>query len=52
VNPPAIPATKETVRQLDAGAAADLAGEALRLASAEDVRALVSAEMTTTQVGS
>ena len=43
VNPPAIPATKEAVRQLDAGAAADLAGEALRLASAEDVRALVAA---------
>ncbi|HXV03254.1 MAG TPA: phosphoenolpyruvate--protein phosphotransferase [Gaiellaceae bacterium] len=52
VNPPAIPATKEAVRQLDAGAAADLAGEALRLVSAEDVRALVSAEITRTQVGS
>jgi phosphoenolpyruvate-protein phosphotransferase/dihydroxyacetone kinase phosphotransfer subunit len=52
VNPPAIPATKEAVRQLDARAAADLAGEALRLASAEDVRALVSAEMTTAQVES
>jgi multiphosphoryl transfer protein len=46
VNPPAIPATKEAVRRLDAGAAADLAGEALRLASAEDVRALVAAEVT------
>jgi multiphosphoryl transfer protein len=52
VNPPAIPATKEAVRQLDARAAADLAGEALRLASAEGVRALVSAEMTTAQVES
>ncbi len=44
VNPPAIPATKESVRRLDAGAAADLAGEALRLTSAEDVRALLAAE--------
>jgi phosphocarrier protein FPr len=52
VNPPAIPSTKEAVRELDARAAADLAGEALRLVSAEDVRALVSAEMTTAQVGS
>jgi phosphoenolpyruvate-protein phosphotransferase/dihydroxyacetone kinase phosphotransfer subunit len=46
VNPPAIPATKEAVRRLDAGAAADLADEALRLASAEDVRALIAAETT------
>jgi multiphosphoryl transfer protein len=44
VNPPAIPATKEAVRQVDAGAAAALAGEALRLASAEDVRALLADE--------
>jgi phosphocarrier protein FPr len=50
VNPPAIPATKEAVRRLDAGAAAGLAGEALRLASAEDVRALVAAETTTAPV--
>jgi phosphoenolpyruvate-protein kinase (PTS system EI component) len=46
VNPPAIPGTKEAVRRLDAGAGADLAGEALRLASAEDVRALIAAETT------
>jgi phosphocarrier protein FPr len=44
VNPPAIPATKEAVRRLDSEAAADLAGEALRLASAEEVRALVAGE--------
>jgi multiphosphoryl transfer protein len=41
VNPPAIPATKEAVRQLDSEAAGRLAREALRLSSAEDVRALV-----------
>jgi multiphosphoryl transfer protein len=45
VNPPAIPATKEAVRQVDTGAAAALAGEALRLASAEDVRALLAQEV-------
>jgi phosphoenolpyruvate-protein phosphotransferase len=45
VNPPSIPATKEAVRQVDAGAAAALAGEALRLASAEDVRALLAEEI-------
>jgi multiphosphoryl transfer protein len=44
VNPPAIPATKEAVREVDAGAAAALADEALRLSSAADVRALVSGE--------
>jgi phosphoenolpyruvate-protein phosphotransferase/dihydroxyacetone kinase phosphotransfer subunit len=44
VNPPAIPATKEAVRQLDAAAAADLAAEALTLASADDVRALVAGD--------
>jgi phosphoenolpyruvate-protein phosphotransferase/dihydroxyacetone kinase phosphotransfer subunit len=44
VNPPAIPATKEAVRQVDAGEAAVLAREALRLASAEDVRALLADE--------
>jgi phosphoenolpyruvate-protein kinase (PTS system EI component) len=43
VNPPAIPATKEAVRDVDAGAAAALADEALALDSAEDVRALVTA---------
>jgi phosphoenolpyruvate-protein phosphotransferase/dihydroxyacetone kinase phosphotransfer subunit len=42
VNPPAIPATKEAVRKVDAGAAGRLAREALRLSSAEDVRALVA----------
>jgi phosphoenolpyruvate-protein phosphotransferase/dihydroxyacetone kinase phosphotransfer subunit len=42
VNPPAIPATKQAVRQVNAGEAAVLAGEALRLASAEDVRALLA----------
>jgi multiphosphoryl transfer protein len=41
VNPPAIPATKEAVRQVDAAAAA-LADAALRLSSAEDVRTLVA----------
>ncbi|HZB35090.1 MAG TPA: phosphoenolpyruvate--protein phosphotransferase [Gaiellaceae bacterium] len=50
VNAPAIPATKEAVRRLDAGAAADLADEALRLASAEDVRALVAAETSTAPI--
>jgi phosphocarrier protein FPr len=44
VNPPAIPATKEAVRQVDTGAARLLAREALRLSSAEDVRALVATE--------
>jgi multiphosphoryl transfer protein len=44
VNPPAIPATKEAVREVDAGAAAALADEALLLSSAADVRALVSGE--------
>jgi phosphoenolpyruvate-protein phosphotransferase/dihydroxyacetone kinase phosphotransfer subunit len=52
VNPPAIPATKEAVRKLDGVAAAELAAEALRLASAEDVRALVAAESATAQVRS
>jgi multiphosphoryl transfer protein len=42
VNPPAIPATKEAVRQVDADAARALAEEAQRLSSAEDVRALVT----------
>jgi phosphocarrier protein FPr len=41
VNAPAIPATKEAVRQLDTESAGLLAREALRLSSAEDVRALV-----------
>jgi multiphosphoryl transfer protein len=42
VNPPAIPGTKEAVRGVDAAAAANLADEALRLDSAEAVRALVA----------
>jgi phosphoenolpyruvate-protein phosphotransferase/dihydroxyacetone kinase phosphotransfer subunit len=42
VNPPAIPATKEAVRRVDAGAARALATDAQRLSSAEDVRALVA----------
>ncbi|HET9323376.1 MAG TPA: phosphoenolpyruvate--protein phosphotransferase [Gaiellaceae bacterium] len=44
VNPPAVPATKEAVRQVDSGAARALAGEALRLASADEVRALLAGE--------
>jgi multiphosphoryl transfer protein len=47
VNPPAIPATKEAVRQVDTGAAATLVDEALRLSSAADVRALVTREAAT-----
>ena len=42
VNPPAIPATKEAVRQVDTGTAVLVTREALRLSSAEDVRALVA----------
>jgi multiphosphoryl transfer protein len=44
VNPPAIPAIKEAVREVDSGAASTLAREALRLASADDVRALLAGE--------
>jgi multiphosphoryl transfer protein len=44
VNPPAIPATKEAVRQVDTATAGRVAREALRLDSAEDVRALVAGE--------
>jgi multiphosphoryl transfer protein len=44
VNPPAIPATKEAVRQVDTAAAGRLAREALRSSSAEEVRALVAGE--------
>ena len=44
VNPPAIPTIKEAVRQVDSGTAAALAREALRLASAEEVRALLAGE--------
>ena len=44
VNPPAIPATKEAVRRVDTGTAGLLAREALRLTSAEDVRALTAGE--------
>jgi multiphosphoryl transfer protein len=42
VNPPAIPETKEAVRRVDAEAAASLVEEALRLDSAEAVRAQVA----------
>jgi phosphoenolpyruvate-protein phosphotransferase/dihydroxyacetone kinase phosphotransfer subunit len=44
VNPPAIPTIKEAVRQVDSRAAAALAREALRLASADEVRALLAGE--------
>jgi phosphocarrier protein FPr len=44
VNPPAIPAIKEAVRKVDSRAAASLARELLRLASADDVRALLAGE--------
>jgi multiphosphoryl transfer protein len=44
VNPPAIPATKEAVRQVDTATAGRLAREALRSSSAEEVRALVAGE--------
>jgi phosphoenolpyruvate-protein phosphotransferase/dihydroxyacetone kinase phosphotransfer subunit len=44
VNPPAIPATKEAVRHVNTETAGPLAREALRLSSAEDVRALVAGE--------
>jgi multiphosphoryl transfer protein len=44
VNPPAIPAIKEAVREVDSGAASTLVSEALRLASADDVRALLAGE--------
>ncbi|MET1008993.1 MAG: phosphoenolpyruvate--protein phosphotransferase [Gaiellaceae bacterium] len=47
VNPPAIPAIKQAVRQVDFRAAATLASEALRLASADDVRALLASELVT-----
>jgi phosphocarrier protein FPr len=43
-NPPAIPMIKEAVRQVDSGAATELVREALRLASADDVRALLAGE--------
>jgi multiphosphoryl transfer protein len=44
VNPPAIPATKEAVRQMDTATAGRLAREALRSSSAEEVRALVAGD--------
>ena len=44
VNPPAIPRVKEAVRQVDSEAAAALAREALGLASADEVRALLAGE--------
>jgi phosphoenolpyruvate-protein phosphotransferase len=40
-NPPAIPAVKQAVRSVDSAAARRLAGEAVRLSSAAEVRALV-----------
>ena len=45
VNPPAVPGIKEAVRQVDSGAATSLAREALRLGSAEEVRALLAGEV-------
>jgi phosphoenolpyruvate-protein phosphotransferase/dihydroxyacetone kinase phosphotransfer subunit len=45
VNPPSIPAIKEAVRQVDSQTASAFAREALRLASAEDVRELLAAEV-------
>ena len=44
VNPPAIPATKEAVRHTNTQTAGPLAREALRMSSAEDVRALAAGE--------
>jgi phosphocarrier protein FPr len=44
VNAPAIPAIKEAVREVDSGEASTLAREALRLGSAEEVRALLAGE--------
>jgi multiphosphoryl transfer protein len=44
VNPPAIPTVKEAVRRVDSGAAAALAREALRLSSADEVRALLAGD--------
>jgi multiphosphoryl transfer protein len=44
VNPPAIPATKEAVRHVNIETAGPLARDAVRLSSAEDVRALVAGE--------
>ena len=45
VNPPAVPGIKEAVRQVDSSAATSLAREALRLGSAEEVRALLAGEV-------
>ena len=44
VNAPAIPATKEAVRRVDAEAAQALAVQAERLSSADEVRASVAGE--------
>jgi multiphosphoryl transfer protein len=44
VNPPAIPATKEAVRHVNIETAGPLARDAVRLSSAEDVRALIAGE--------
>jgi phosphoenolpyruvate-protein kinase (PTS system EI component) len=45
VNPPAVPGIKEAVRQVDSSAATSLAREALRLGSAEEVRALLAGKV-------
>jgi phosphocarrier protein FPr len=45
VNPPAVPRIKEAVRQVDFSTATSLAREALRLGSAEQVRALLAGEV-------
>src|SRR5919204_4762123 len=45
VNPPSIPAVKQAVRDLDTEAARALADDALGLASATEVRALVASRM-------
>jgi phosphocarrier protein FPr/phosphocarrier protein len=43
-NAPAIPAVKETVREIDTESARDLAEQALNLSSAAEVRQLVAGE--------
>jgi len=45
-NAPAIPAVKQAVRSVDAGAARALANEALELSSAAEVRSLLEGETT------
>jgi phosphoenolpyruvate-protein kinase (PTS system EI component) len=51
-NPPAIPAVKQAVRNVDFRAARRLADEALRLASATEVRALVEGQAAPAAVSS